>query len=53
MDSIEKKTRERIYREKFDENPRQTILFKDCIKPNEVIDNEVNECMNGRMKKTW
>ena len=49
----EQKTKERIYREKFDKNPRQTIPLKDCIKPNGVIDNEVNECMNGRIKKTW
>lgn len=49
----EQLTRERIYREKFDKNPRQTIPLKDCIKPNGVIDNEVNECMNGRIKKSW
>lgn len=49
----EQKTRERIYQEKFDKNPRQTIPLKECIKPNGVIDNEVNECMNGRIKKTW
>lgn len=49
----EKKERERIHREKIDANPRQTIPLKNCIKPNGVIDNDVNECMNGRMKKTW
>ena len=49
----EQRTRERIHREKIDANPRQTIPLKDCIKPNGVIDNDVNECMNGRMKKTW
>lgn len=49
----EQETQERIYQEKFDKNPRQTIPLKECIKPNGVIDNEVNECMNGRIKKTW
>lgn len=49
----EQKIRERIYQEKFDKNPRQTIPLKECIKPDGVIDNEVNECMNGRIKKTW
>ena len=49
----EQKTRERIHREKIDKNPRQTIPLKQCIKPNGVIDNDVNECMNGRLKKTW
>ena len=49
----EQKTKERIHREKIDKNPRQTIPLKQCIKPNGVIDNDVNECMNGRMKKTW
>lgn len=51
--SVEKKAKERILREKFDSNPRQTIPLKECIKPNGVIDNEVNECMNGRIKNTW
>jgi hypothetical protein len=49
----EQRLKERIYREKFDRNPRQTIPLKECIKPNGVIDNDVNECMNGRIKKTW
>lgn len=49
----EQRLKERIYREKFDKNPRQTIPLKECIKPNGVIDNDVNECMNGRTKKTW
>lgn len=53
MPNQEQKVKERIYREKFDKNPRQTIPLKECIKPNGVIDNEVNECMNGRVKKTW
>lgn len=51
--SIETRTREKILKEKFDSNPRQTIPLKECIKPNGVIDNEVNECMNGRIKKNW
>jgi hypothetical protein len=44
---------ERIQKEKFDANPRQTIPLKECIKPNGVIDNDVNDCMNGRKKKSW
>lgn len=44
---------ERIQKEKFDANPRQTIPLKNCIKLNGVIDNDVNECMSGRKKKTW
>jgi|SRR5690606_24718741 len=44
---------EDLRRKKFDENPRQTIPIKECIKPNNVIDNEVYECMNGRRSKTW
>ncbi len=44
---------EQLQREKFDASPRQTIPLKDCIKPNNVIDNDVQECMNGRIKKSW
>ena len=44
---------EQLQREKFDASPRQTIPLKDCIKPNNVIDNDVQECMNGRLKKAW
>lgn len=44
---------EQLQREKFDASPRQTIPLKDCIKPNNVIDNDVQECMNGRSKKAW
>lgn len=51
--NIQQRTRERIHREKIDANPRQTIPLKECIKPNGVIDNDVNECMNGRKKKNW
>ncbi len=51
--NTQQRTRERIHREKIDANPRQTIPLKQCIKPNGVIDNDVNECMNGIMKKTW
>ncbi|EIK44688.1 hypothetical protein O59_002411 [Cellvibrio sp. BR] len=51
--SIHSRQLERIQKEKFDANPRQTIPLKECIKPNGVIDNDVNDCMNGRIKKTW
>lgn len=51
--NTEQRTRERIHRAKIDANPRQTIPLKECIKPNGIIDNDVNECMNGRIKKTW
>jgi hypothetical protein len=44
---------EKLQREQFDADPRQTIPLKDCIKPNSVIDNDVQECMNGRMIKNW
>lgn len=27
--------------------------LKDCIKPNKVIDNEVNECVMGTLEPTW
>lgn len=47
----EQRLKERIHREKFDKNPRQTIPLKECIKPNGVIDNDVNECMNRGLKK--
>ena len=53
MPSSYDKKIEQLQREKFDENPRQTIPLKNCIKPNNVIDNDVQECMNGRSKKTW
>ncbi|ARU29069.1 hypothetical protein [Cellvibrio sp. PSBB006] len=44
---------EQLQREKFDASPRQTIPLKDCIKPNNVIDNDVQECLNGRIEKSW
>ena len=52
VQSVHSRHLERIQKEKFDANPRQTIPLKECIKPNGVIDNDVDECMNGRMKKT-
>lgn len=53
VQSVHSRQLERIQKEKFDKNPRQTIPLKECIKPNGVIDNDVNDCMNGRKKKTW
>ncbi|WP_331345244.1 hypothetical protein [Cellvibrio sp. UBA7661] len=53
VSNSEQRTRERIHCQKIDANPRQTIPLKECIKSNGVIDNDVNECMNGRKKKTW
>lgn len=50
--SYDKKLKQ-LQQERFDAKPRQTIPLKDCIKPNNVIDNDVEECMNGLMKKTW
>jgi hypothetical protein len=40
-------------------NPQETFLMvrnrtlKACIKPNQVIDNEVKECMEGFREPTW
>ncbi|WP_397378573.1 hypothetical protein [Pseudomonas sp.] len=31
--------------------PRQSM--KDCIKPNGLIDQEVKDCMDGLIEKTW
>lgn len=53
MPSIYESRLQDIQRKKFDQNPRQTISVQECIKPDGVIDNEVNECMNGRIKKNW
>lgn len=53
MPSSYDKKIEQMQREKFDASPRQTIPLKDCIKPNKVIDNDVQECMNGRLLKNW
>ena len=30
-----------------------TRKLKDCIKPNNVVDNEVNDCVMGRIEPTW
>lgn len=32
---------------------RVTRSLKDCIKPNGLIDDEVQMCVNGTRKKTW
>ena len=53
VQTVHSRQLERIQKEKFDANPRQTIPLKECIKPNGVIDNDVNDCMNGRKKKNW
>lgn len=32
---------------------RVTRSVKDCIKPGDLIDDEVQMCVNGTMEKTW
>lgn len=32
---------------------RVTRSVKDCIKPSDLIDDEVQMCVNGTMEKTW
>ena len=34
-------------------NPSQLRPVKDCIKPNNVIDDDVQECVLGDREKTW
>ena len=34
-------------------NPGQLRPVKDCIKPNNVIDDDVQECVRGYREKTW
>lgn len=53
IQSVHSRQLEQIQKAKFDANPRQTIPLKECIKPNGVIDNDVNDCMNGHKKKNW
>lgn len=35
------------------DTPLQTKPLKECIKPNNFIDEEVNLCMNHKLKKYW
>lgn len=38
---------------RFDKNPEQTRPLDECIKDKNVIDDEVNDCMNGLIEPTW
>lgn len=45
--------RENALRNPEPKTPVNVRKIKDCIKPNNVIDNEVKECMSGDIEPTW
>lgn len=44
---------ERKQRKKFDKNPKQSRPVKECIKPDGVLDNEVQACVQGFIEPYW
>lgn len=44
---------ERRLKEKFDRNPKQNRLLKECIKEGNVIDEDVQKCINGMIEPKW
>jgi len=40
-------------RERLRQHPKQNRPLSDCIKDGNVIDQEVNDCVNGLIEPTW
>lgn len=44
---------ERRRQRKFDDNPKQNRPLEECIKDGNVIDDEVQKCINGLIEPVW